>query len=328
MQELISMIVPVYNAGQYIVPCLESLTSQTYQNIEIILVDDGSTDDSLRICNEYAAKNPCIRVLHQENQGVSAARNAGLSCAKGEYVAFVDADDYVKPDYLEILAADANAHSADIVCCNFIEILNGRQVHLNTDKVLSARMIRSRAELVSDFIIGKEAYGTCVWAKLIRTDLAKKVTFRPLKFGEDTEYMFRLFLLSPSVYLDMYQGYYYIRNESSATMKNDEKSVSRCMDELKLAEQLMALVPEDCADSYPGFYNRYVATIHALAAATVLSRNKEHYQKYRTDIRARIHAVFQSGVQITAKLKLFLRLYDSVPWLYKWLLQIKQMLVK
>ena len=106
MNELISVIVPVYNTGAYLVPCMESLLDQTHQNIEIILVDDGSTDGSEAVCDEFARRDSRAKVIHQKNSGVSAARNAGLETAEGEYVFFLDSDDILPPDSLEQLLTE------------------------------------------------------------------------------------------------------------------------------------------------------------------------------------------------------------------------------
>lgn len=118
---LISIIVPVYQVKEYIGECVESLLAQTYEDLEIILVDDGSTDGSGEICDRYAAGDDRIRVVHQENQGPSAARNAGLDCAGGEYIAFVDSDDVVTPDFIEILYKLSRKYQADIAACAFVK---------------------------------------------------------------------------------------------------------------------------------------------------------------------------------------------------------------
>ncbi|MBD5513728.1 MAG: glycosyltransferase [Lachnospiraceae bacterium] len=118
-QPLISIIVPVYQVKDYVGECVESLLRQTYTNLEILLVDDGSTDGSGAICDEYASKDNRIRVIHQDNQGLSAARNTGLDWAAGEYVAFVDSDDAVLPDFIETLYDLADRYHADIAACAY-----------------------------------------------------------------------------------------------------------------------------------------------------------------------------------------------------------------
>ena len=103
MKPLISVIVPVYNVEEYLPKCLESIINQTYKNLEIILVDDGSTDNSGIICEDYAEKDKRIKVVHQTNLGISAARNAGLDLCSGDYITFVDSDDYIECDEIEVL---------------------------------------------------------------------------------------------------------------------------------------------------------------------------------------------------------------------------------
>ena len=127
MPSLISVVVPVYNSAPYLETCLRSLLAQTWQDWEAILVDDGSTDGSARLCDTWAKKEPRLRVIHQENAGVSAARNAGIAAARGDYLAFVDADDWVEPDYLQTLfiniGGSAGEISAIAILAGFIYLL-------------------------------------------------------------------------------------------------------------------------------------------------------------------------------------------------------------
>ncbi len=123
---MISVIVPVYNVEPYLAGCLDSILSQTYRDLEILLIDDGSTDRGGTICDEYAAKDPRIRVFHTENRGLSAARNRGLDEAKGEYVGFVDSDDRIDPDMFEYLLEAAERTGADVTECGvFVEYPTG-----------------------------------------------------------------------------------------------------------------------------------------------------------------------------------------------------------
>lgn len=119
---MISIIVPVYNASKYLRECIESILVQSYHNFELILVDDGSKDNSLEICQSYIARDSRIIVFHQENAGVSAARNAGLSLARGEYFCFVDSDDSVEPDMIEKLYNSIIKANADLSICGFKNI--------------------------------------------------------------------------------------------------------------------------------------------------------------------------------------------------------------
>ena len=120
MNHRISIIVPIYNDSKYLVKCIESIIHQTYTNLQIILIDDGSTDNSLEICQEYAKKDSRILVIHKENGGLPSARNAGLDVSNGEYVMFCDADDFYNPDSCEILERAISSKCADYAIGNYI----------------------------------------------------------------------------------------------------------------------------------------------------------------------------------------------------------------
>ena len=123
---LISVIVPIYNVEDYLPRCIESIINQTYKNIEIILIDDGSTDNSLKICKDYAEKDKRIIVINQENKGLSSARNAGLDIHKGKYIVFIDSDDYVCDTYIEKLYNNIIETKSDISICDFYRFINGK----------------------------------------------------------------------------------------------------------------------------------------------------------------------------------------------------------
>lgn len=173
MLPLISVIVPVYNAQQYISRCIESLTGQVYSNIEIILVNDGSSDNSPAICNEYARKDERIHVIHKKNGGVSSARNAGIDLAKGKYVCFVDSDDYMTSDGLIILKQALEQDNADL-CIGAIAnwrvyVDNYERVDIATDPLK-----------VLEVLTRSNSYSSL--AKLYRLDILKKYDIR---FPED-----------------------------------------------------------------------------------------------------------------------------------------------
>ena len=140
--EKISIVVPIYNVEKYVKKCIESLIKQTYKNIEIILVDDGSTDSSAEIIDEYANKDSRIIAIHQKNKGVSSARNTGLKAARGEYIGFVDPDDYVDCQMYEVMVNKLQASLADLVVCGYSKIWESSgktEKFCLTDKIVSAK---------------------------------------------------------------------------------------------------------------------------------------------------------------------------------------------
>lgn len=126
MQPKISIVIPVYNVGQYLCQCLDSIITQTIQDYEVILVDDGSTDESPSICDKYAEKNKRFTVIHQKNEGSAKARNTGLDKATGEYIAFIDSDDWINEDHLQNLQKRAEETEADIVISSYY-FFDGKQ---------------------------------------------------------------------------------------------------------------------------------------------------------------------------------------------------------
>lgn len=321
--EKISVIVPVYNAGAFIGTCIASVLRQTYVNYELILMDDGSTDNSSELLNAFAMADTRIRVIRQENQGVSAARNRGLDEASGAYVAFIDADDEIEKDYLERLYGDMTAHMADIVCCDFVELRDGRPVHLNVPKVLQSRLITDCVELFRNCVENREAYGTCVWGKLIRTELARRCRFQPMKIGEDQVYMFDLFLQEPSVYLDDYQGYHYIVNAAGAMQQNHVLSLSRCLDELKMHEYKLRHLPAKADALRSAYLERYAMGIHTCAHAAARLTDASERKKCRKLLLEKTREVFSQPCGLSGRAALYLRLYRYAPQLYRLLLRLR-----
>lgn len=184
---LISIIVPVYNVENYIDKCLQSILNQSYENLEVLLIDDGSVDHSGEICDDYARMDKRIRVFHQINKGVSSARNKGLELSAGKYIVFIDADDYVKPDYLEILYGDMEEYQVDIVSCELVPVVEGKQTD-DRHTINYKRVISNQNELYDSYRQQEQFYRN-VTGKLILREAAVKHTFKNLKFGEDTVYM-------------------------------------------------------------------------------------------------------------------------------------------
>lgn len=139
MNSLVTVIVPVYNVEIYLKKCIESILYQTYENIEIILVDDGSTDNSGAICDEYLHKDSRIIVIHKDNGGLGSARNAALNVCKGEYIAFIDSDDWVEKDFVERLLEYSDENT--LVCCGYQEVFENRKVNNNVETLLECTTI-------------------------------------------------------------------------------------------------------------------------------------------------------------------------------------------
>lgn len=173
----LSIIVPIYNVEKYLLRCLDSIAAQTCRSFEAILIDDGSPDGCGRICDAYAAKDPRFTVIHQENRGVSAARNAGLQIAKGEYVGFVDPDDFIDPGMFAALLEAGAQTGAEIVCCNWETVRDdGRRSVHRLARPIPAQM--SAAEFACRIFDVPRSVGGAVWNKLFRREILRQA-FQP-----------------------------------------------------------------------------------------------------------------------------------------------------
>ena len=213
---MISIIVPIYNVEEYLGPCIESILNSTYRDFELILVDDGSTDNSGRICDEYAAKDSRIKVIHQENQWVSAARNAGLAVAKGEYISFVDGDDAVHPKMLEVLHDAINSGDYDYSMVHWRYNDDSATVEDADFLDKPATRIINQNELMMglcDLGVATREYNV-VWNKLYKHSLIKGLSFKDL-FAQDLEWLVRVCLVAKQgIFVDLPLYNYTVRQGS------------------------------------------------------------------------------------------------------------------
>ena len=192
---LISLIVPVYNVEQFLGRCFESILKQTYKNLEIILIDDGSTDNCGKLCDQLASTSSNVIVKHQKNAGLSAARNTGLSLANGEYIAFLDSDDYLATDCLEYLYNLATTHNASISICSHYEYKENGELRI-FDKNASLDEVFS-TETALRHMLNEHGFMLSSWGKLYKRSLFEstpKIRFPKDKLHEDVGTTYRLFL--------------------------------------------------------------------------------------------------------------------------------------
>lgn len=183
MDKLITVIVPIYNVEKYLKKCIESIINQTYKNLEIILVDDGSSDGSLKICNRYQKNDERIKVVHKENGGLSSARNTGLDIANGDLISFVDSDDYIEPTMLEELKANMDKYGSDISVCNFYKVKGNKK---SANKLDQKEFVLKGKE---KFIYLQNEYGILTvyaWNKLYKKEVFNSVRYPFGRIYEDS----------------------------------------------------------------------------------------------------------------------------------------------
>ena len=208
---MVSVIVPVYNVENYLRQCIESLLKQTYSNLEIILIDDGSTDKCGEICDEYAIADERIRVFHTENRGISAARNAGLDAAKGDYIGFVDSDDWIEPEMYELLLNAAKQKNADVsVCGSWYEYhSNSEEANINNIEYHGKDCLKALVE---------RKFRTAVWNKLFQRRLFDSVRFPEGRSFEDLAIMHLVFS-NVNLVVSVDKLLYHYRQRSNSMVK-------------------------------------------------------------------------------------------------------------
>ena len=227
MEPLISVIIPVYNMEAYLARCLDTIITNTYQNLEILCVDDGSKDNSLEILQEYGAKDPRIVVIAKENGGVSSARNAGLDRMTGKYVTFVDPDDFVHPQYFELLLKARELSGADVIVGN-----HQKTSDINTPNDYQTFSLCSDDVSVQTLKQANKKIRTTsyCWCKLLPTEIVGETRFENgISFAEDTLFLLELWSRRPTVrfgYLNCVLYYYFQgRRDSLALTGRDRYAV-------------------------------------------------------------------------------------------------------
>ncbi|MGF0032200.1 glycosyltransferase family 2 protein [Bariatricus sp. SGI.154] len=190
MRNLLSVIVPVYNAGDYLTPLIESVLNQSYNNIEIILVDDGAKDNSGKICDEFVKIDTRVHVIHKENGGQSSARNTGLLYARGEYIAFADNDDIIHPDMYQDLITVMENTGADVCACDFENVDNNVIGDIKFEKFSVYPQVMAKRDLLNDFF--KPTWRIPIWNKVYRANLVKTLHFGDYHLGEDNLFSYQI----------------------------------------------------------------------------------------------------------------------------------------
>lgn len=222
---LISIIVPVYNVEQYLRRCIDSLINQTLKEIEIILVDDGSTDSSGSICDEYEIKDNRIRVIHKNNRGLSHSRNIGIDIAKGKYILFVDSDDFIHPQMIEILYNTIIDNDADITICDFDRVYENTNVEFEKYENIQDINIYNNIEALNELYSKNVVKFVIAWNKLYKRELFENLRYKEGKIHEDEFIIHELLYRSNKVIHIHLSLYFYLQRQDS--IMNSKFSVRR-----------------------------------------------------------------------------------------------------
>lgn len=244
IKPLISVIVPVYNGEKFIEQCIDSITNQTLKDIEILIINDGSKDNTLNIIEIIAKSDSRIKILNQKNSGVSAARNNGISKSRGKYITFVDADDYIDKTMYEKMYKKAEEFNSDIVICNVNDVLNGnKKVSLNLNEgIIDIRKLTESEFLSNEYF----KLGTAVWHKIFKSNLIKENKIKFINYSEvaseDTLFNYEAMLKAKRLYCIEEALYDYKINENSLTKSKSAKEnmIKRCMNTVNIMSDFLS----------------------------------------------------------------------------------------
>ena len=278
---MISVIIPVYNVSKYLSRCINSVRNQAHVK-EILLIDDGSTDDSGILCDAYAAMEPLVKVLHKENAGLSSARNAGLDLAQGEYVAFVDSDDFLEPGAYEKLLSCAQRHEADLVCAGRSDLIGGIG-----DKTLGLCPETEETITGPEFVARMftwQGVDSAAWDKLYKRSLFDGLRYPEGKICEDVPVTYRAALKANKVALLPEPVYvYYHRPGSITTAPVSQKSFHFAAHTQAICQDIRTRCPEILPQAR---YLRVWSLAHPMMLCQESGQVKAFRQEYRACKRA------------------------------------------
>ncbi len=278
---LISVIVPVYNVKQYLRRCVDSILKQTYENIEIVLIDDGSTDESGAICDRYAQKDVRVKVIHKENGGLSDARNKGMQEARGEYFAFVDSDDYIAKDYMAYLFELIVENKAQISLCGYLKFDNNRKIIPKREKSNVRKKRRTGVNNIAQVYPSEEAnfhllyqngMVTSAWGKLFNRKLFETICFPAGKLHEDIAVIYRLFDKADIVACSEERKYFYFQRDDS--IKNSAFNQKK-MDYIFFTKECMEYMEKKHPSLWKAAVSRHFSACFELLVC--IGNNREIY---------------------------------------------------
>ena len=291
MKKLVTVIVPIYNVENYLKKCVNSIINQTYENIEIILIDDGSTDGSGTICDEYLAKDNRIKVIHKKNEGLSKARNVGIEISNGDFITFIDSDDYFDTKFIENMLKIAVESKADLIISGLKDVFE-KQKNIYADES-DYYTILSKEETYRKVLL-QEEIDVSANAKLYQKEIFKNIRYPVGELYEDIKIIDKIIENANKIVYTKYKGYFYLqRNGSIMHSKiNKEKFVL-----LKTIERLLEFIEEKYPNVKNAAIKRYVyCNYHILGRAIFNKDLEKECKKIRKNILKYRKEIFEYNI--------------------------------
>lgn len=315
----ISIIVPIYNLESYLPKCIDSILAQTFTDFELILVDDGSTDRSKEICDQYARLDQRVKVIHKKNGGIASSRNAGLEVARGKYIGFVDNDDYINEFMFEILYQNAEKFSADIVVCDYIKIVEDQEYNLDqVDETYKLKHFNNREALNSIYRDMNNATFIYPWNKLYKRLLFDDIRYELGNIYDDETVAHKLLYKSKKVTYVQRTLYYYVQRKGSQI--NSPFSVKKFGRVYALKDREVFFRNMNERELHQKALKHYMDVFfwyYFLAKSTLQDVDKELKQLKRTFDQSLMELLKHK--EISWKQKVMFILFSIYPFLYEWI---------
>jgi glycosyltransferase involved in cell wall biosynthesis len=287
----LSIIVPVFKVEKYLDKCIRSILAQTFADFELILVDDGSPDSCGEKCEDWAAKDQRIKVIHKNNGGLSDARNAGIDIASGDYIGFVDSDDYIKPDMFEILVSNLEANDADISICGYVDVYANGQKNESLDKSV---YVWQQEEAIRQILLGK-LLSVHAWTKLYKRELFSSVRYPVGKISEDAYIIMDIMDQVKIAAFTPYSAYYYVHREGSInTGKYKEIDKTRVEAHEKNYHYIVSHFPELKTLAHDRYLGAVSFVAHKMAFSGVTEKEDVDCENLFSILRKEIINVYKS----------------------------------
>lgn len=274
MDDLISVIIPVFNVQDYLEECIQSITTQTYKNLEIIIVDDGSTDSCASICDSFAERDTRILVIHKINGGLSDARNSGLNIATGDYIAFVDSDDFIDNDMIEYLYKLLKANDAHISICGKRDFLEFPKYNNDLTGNIKEKVLQSQQAL--KLLIEDEVIQSYAWNKLYVKELFQEIRYPVGKVYEDLYTTYKLFYVSEVIVYSNLEKYNYRINPNGIVQSGKIKNE---IDKVEASKEIYQFCSVNINNLENLALDRYLRNAIRLIRIIYSKNNTEQYMK-------------------------------------------------
>lgn len=290
---LVSVIVPIYNVEAYLKRCVDSIIKQTYQNLEIILVDDGSPDNCPKMCDDFAQKDSRIVVVHKENGGLSSARNAGIKASKGEYLSFIDSDDYIKEDMIEKMLLAMTSTNSELSCCGRYVVYDdgAKEKQFVNSNVCTLTSTEALKAMLCGTYVGEPA-----WDKMYKKELFDDIEFPEGEINEDIVIMPLLFGKCNRIVHVPEAFYYYCKNGASITRSGYSPKKSIVIEHLEKIQEIIIKSYPSLLNDFYCFKAKYSLNMLYLLLEDKATKNKfyKDYQAYYANLKNHLFIFLKS----------------------------------